>query len=88
MRRADERGRVRLVKSKTLNAERALQRTLRADAARRLGPSASSEQIAALADRLYHGPTRTDAGHETPVQRRQRRRDAAGTIEELRKLNR
>lgn len=88
LRRAGERVRATRVKSKTLNAERALQRTLRADAARRLGASASSEQVAALADQLYHGPTRTDAGHETPVQRRQRLRDAAGTIEELRKLNR
>lgn len=74
--------------SETLKAERALQRMLRADAARRLGPSASSEQIDALADQLYHGPTRTDAGYETPVQRRQRLKDGAGTIDELRKLNR
>lgn len=76
------------MESKTLKAERALQRMLRADAARRLGPGASSAQIDALADRLYHGPARPDAGYETPVQRRQRLNDAAGTTEDLQKLDR
>ena len=74
--------------SRTLDAERRLERRLRAQAARRLGPEASSDQIDALAERLYHGPTRADAGYETPVQRRQRLRDMTGTIEDLRKLNR
>ena len=76
------------MRSRTLNAERALERRLRAHAEGRLGPEASSKEIEALAERLYHGPTRADAGYETPVQRRHRLRDMAGTIEDLRKLDR
>ena len=48
LRRAGETGRVRLVKSKGLQAERALRGMPRADAARRLGPSAGSKRLAAL----------------------------------------
>ena len=74
--------------SRTLDAERSLERKLRTHAARQLGPEASNEEIDALTERLYLGPARADAGYETPVQRRQRLRDMTGTIEDLRNLKR
>lgn len=70
--------------SRTIRAERKLQRALEAAARARLGPTATPAAVRETAARLYEGCSRADAGYETPVQRWQRERHARGTAEDLR----
>ena len=64
---------------KMIEAERKLLRTMRAEAARRLGEGATSEDIDALAQELYEGPKRCADEPETPLERHLRRQAAEGT---------
>lgn len=62
--------------SRTVLAERDLERRLRAAARERLGPGASDKEIEAGTRRMQEGPRRPPVGRETYVRCRMQQRTA------------
>lgn len=69
--------------SRTITAERSLERLCRKQARERLGPGADEAAVARVAKQIYEGGRAVPEPPETPVQRWQREQAAQETREAL-----